>query len=958
MSDEPIQPDLQPEPDEKPDEKQARPAPQRGSLPEIKPFEAAPARSAPPAKASQPSGGLPEIVLPFDPRRAALIALAALVCLVGVVGVVVLIATGALGGGYKQLTADKPLEHPDGLRLTLRGDSPLRVKLGSIPRQDFLDGKSDQEWRDALAALPPYLDPKSPVFTINVKGEAAGGLLTEVIIPADAQPIETLSLYTWDAEAGKWRFVPGHAGPAGDVVQTDEVVDNIALFQTAAPTPLIGTLLEADHVLDAQNSSALNLLIPTGLHVMPDGALDGALAGGFQAGSGYAIVPLVQADAATLGTLLADETSRAAHAAGLALFVVNDGYDGIALDYTLPDGGREAFVDFVEALASALDEHGKMLVVLLPRPTGAGMEWNTGPYDWRALGAAADVVIVSPGDDPAAYAPGGAASELLTWAVGEVSRFKLRMAISSLSVRKTGDQIELISLDEALDPLGKAETAKGTQSVLPGQKIEFALQGEAQDVTLDPTSGLYLYSLPSEGDQPSQVWLVTAAALRQRTELAAQYHLGGLIVRDMLAPGNDPGLSNIITAYKAGIAPPTDGQLSVAWTISKGDKVVLEQTTDLTTPLEWVVPSGASGTYTASAEVRLGGLTDKRGSVEVQVSGAAVAEVEEEEVQPQAAPAPSEPSEPPVAAAGATGGFELGGQTVAFTHIADMQSARMTWAKFQLEYPNDPGFAAGAIQTAHANGFKILISVPALQKYPSSIDFGAVVNYFRSVAALGPDAIEVWNEQNIDREWPAGQIDPNSYVTNMLAPSFNAIKGVNPNVMVISGALAPTGYFGGGCSAQGCDDAPYLRGMAAAGAVNYMDCIGVHYNEGIISPTQSSGDPRDNFYSRYYSGMVNVYSGAFGGGRPLCFTELGYLSPEGLGTLPDTFAWAQNTTVAQQAQWLSEAASMARSSGAVRLMIVFNVDYTGWGGGDPQAGYAIVRPDGSCPACASLGALP
>jgi hypothetical protein len=922
MSDKPIQPDLQPEPDEKPDEKQAKPAPQRGAP--------------------------PEIVLPFDPRRAALIALAALVCLVGMVGIVVLIATGALSGGYKQLTADKPLEHPDGLRLTLSGDSPLRIKLGSIPRQDFLDGKSGQEWQDALAAMPPYLDPKSPIFTINFKGEAAGELLTEIIIPADAQPIETLDLYTWDAEAGRWRFVAGHVGQAGNVMQTDEVVDNIALFQTAAPTPLIGTLLKADHVLDAQNSSALNLLMPTGLHVTPDGTLDGALAGGFQAGSGYATVPLVQADAATLGTLLADETSRAAHAAGLVMFVVNDGYDGIALDYALPDGGGEAFVEFVEALASALDEHGKMLVVLLPRPSGAGTEWDTGPYDWRALGAAADAVIVSPGDDPTAYAPGGAAYELLTWAVGEVSRFKLRMATSSLSVRKTGDQIELISLDEAIDPLGEVETTKGTQSVLPGQKIEFALQGEAQDVTLDPTSGLYLYSLPSEGDQPSQVWLVTAAALRQRTELATRYHLGGLIVQDMLAPGNDPGLSNIITAYKAGVAPPTDGQLSVAWTISKGDKVVLEQTTDLVTPLEWGVPSDASGTYTASAEVRLGGLTDKRGSVEVQVSGATVAE--EEEVQPQAAPAPSEPSEPPVAAAGATGGFELGGQTVAFTHIAEMQRAGMTWAKYQLEYPNDPGFAAGAIQTAHANGFKILISVPALQKYPSSIDYGAVVNYFRSVAALGPDAIEVWNEQNIDREWPAGQIDPNSYVTNMLAPSFNAIKGVNPNIMVISGALAPTGFDNG---TNAWSDARYLQGMAAAGAANYMDCIGIHYNEGIISPTQSSGDPRGGHYTRYYSGMVNVYYGAFGS-RPLCFTELGYLSPEGLGTLPDNFAWAQNTTVAQQAQWLAEAASIARNSGIVRLMIVFNVDYTGWGGSDPQAGYAIVRPDGSCPACDAL----
>jgi len=60
------------------------------------------------------------------------------------------------------------------------------------------------------------------------------------------------------------------------------------------------------------------------------------------------------------------------------------------------------------------------------------------------------------------------------------------------------------------------------------------------------------------------------------------------------------------------------------------------------------------------------------------------------------------------------------------------------------------------------------------------------------VAALGPDAIEVWNEMNIDREWPTGQIDPASY-TRLLALAYNAIKGANSGVAVISGALAPTG---------------------------------------------------------------------------------------------------------------------------------------------------------------------
>jgi hypothetical protein len=38
-------------------------------------------------------------------------------------------------------------------------------------------------------------------------------------------------------------------------------------------------------------------------------------------------------------------------------------------------------------------------------------------------------------------------------------------------------------------------------------------------------------------------------------------------------------------------------------------------------------------------------------------------------------------------------------------------------------------------------------------------------------------------------------------------------------------------------------------------------------------------------------------------------------------------------------------------------MIVFNINFSGFSGNDPQGGYAIVRPDGNCPACSTLGAV-
>lgn len=105
------------------------------------------------------------------------------------------------------------------------------------------------------------------------------------------------------------------------------------------------------------------------------------------------------------------------------------------------------------------------------------------------------------------------------------------------------------------------------------------------------------------------------------------------------------------------------------------------------------------------------------------------------------------------------------------------------------------GDVAGRIQQAHANQLKVLLSIPGGAEYPRSIGFAAYVEFLRQVAAQGPDGIEIWNEQNIDREWPAGQIDPTAYVQQMLAPAYNAIKSVDPDILVISGAPLSDGLL-------------------------------------------------------------------------------------------------------------------------------------------------------------------
>ena len=282
----------------------------------------------------------------------------------------------------------------------------------------------------------------------------------------------------------------------------------------------------------------------------------------------------------------------------------------------------------------------------------------------------------------------------------------------------------------------------------------------------------------------------------------------------------------------------------------------------------------------------------------------------------------------------------------------------MNWMKVQIPYRlgMGPDAASGQIQEAHARGFKILLGIVGSPGELAAGGDGYIQQFAAfnaGVAALGPDAIEVWNEPNLDREWPVGQISGAGYV-NVLRAAHGAIKGANGSVMVITGAPAPTGAeaaFPG----QVMNDDNWLREVVNAGGLNYADCVGAHYNEGIISPTQRGGDPRDGYYTRYFGGMLDTYWSIIGGAKPICFTELGFLTPEGFPPLPSYFGWAQNVTLGQQAAWLAEAAALSSQSGRVRIMIIWNIDFTRYDS-DPMAGYAIIRPGGGCPACNALAA--
>jgi hypothetical protein len=308
----------------------------------------------------------------------------------------------------------------------------------------------------------------------------------------------------------------------------------------------------------------------------------------------------------------------------------------------------------------------------------------------------------------------------------------------------------------------------------------------------------------------------------------------------------------------------------------------------------------------------------------------------------------------PLPSTGAGGNFEVGGQVISQDAAPAMRGLGMTWIKEQVRWEvgeTADKAARGAITTAQNQGLKILVGSMG---WPYEMgNFEAYLEgyaaYLRQVAALNPDAIEIWNEPNVALEWPRGQINGANY-TRMLQVGYNAIKSVNPAILVISAAPAPTGFFRG-CSTDGCDDDVFIRQMAAAGAADYLDCVGVHFNESAVSPRARSGDPRGSHHSYYLPAMLDLYSSVFPG-KPLCFTELGYLTGEDVG-LPSGFEWAAGNTLNEHALWSGEAIQVLRAHGGVRLLIFWNINFPR-NNAIPWDAWALFRPNGACPACAEV----
>jgi len=231
------------------------------------------------------------------------------------------------------------------------------------------------------------------------------------------------------------------------------------------------------------------------------------------------------------------------------------------------------------------------------------------------------------------------------------------------------------------------------------------------------------------------------------------------------------------------------------------------------------------------------------------------------------------------------------------------------------------------INSAGAKGLRVLFSVfqspPCTHPATSNVNappddpnaFAAFVGEMASRYAGRGIAIEIWDRENATQNLDAARY------TQMLAASYNKIKSIDPNIIVIGGAPAP--YVTGG----DIEPFTYLQQMKAAGADKYMDCIGVQFNDSTAPPDTS---PFKGFVQGYQSGV----------GKQACITSFGVASEQGVGHVANINAFKDNTPQ-NQADWVTQAMKLARDWGA-RMIILNNLDYGPLSGLNGNALYSFL----------------
>src|SRR5215217_4888899 len=234
--------------------------------------------------------------------------------------------------------------------------------------------------------------------------------------------------------------------------------------------------------------------------------------------------------------------------------------------------------------------------------------------------------------------------------------------------------------------------------------------------------------------------------------------------------------------------------------------------------------------------------------------------------------------------------------------------------------------------------------------YEDYADFiRAIVDRYKSGSSLGEvNAIEIWNEPNLDREWGGAVINESSakdYV-RLLKLAYTAAKEADPAITVISAGMSPT------CTDndQARPDDKYIQWMYDAGAKGYFDVLGAHgagYDKPPSASTQESLDKNNGcgvFTFRRVEELRNVMVKNGDSNKQIWLLEFGWTTDK----VHPEYSWFA-VTPESHAQYLVDAYLWAKNNWApwIGVMTLWNMADPNWGPDREELWWSVTNPDGS-----------